>query len=231
MNMSRKLVVLMGLVGLAGVSTGCATRVYGADVEYYEDDVEVAFVDAPELVYVEPGVYVVRDYAYPVYYIDGYYYSYRSGVWYGAAHYNEPWVHVHLGGIPSLIAHRDHRRYAHYHGHHGAHVYREASRPHRSRHASRPSRERREASPRSEDRSSETRSSRPSNHEENGKVVRTSREVEKTPRVQRDNDAPARAQAPSRDLTQGTPKVSGASKAKPASKAKATKGKTRKSTR
>lgn len=226
MNMSRKLVMLVGLLGLAAVSTGCATTVYGADVEYY-DDVQVAFVDAPELVFVEPGVYVVRDYDYAVYYIDGYYYSYRGGVWYGAAHYNDPWVHVHVGRVPSLIVHRDHTRYARYHGHRGAHVYREASRPHRSRQASRPSREREQREQRDTRDSGETRSSRPTSHEESGKVVRTSREVEKTPSVRRDNDV--RAQAPSVSSRPSSKASASSQKAKPA--AKSNKGKSRKTTR
>lgn len=134
MNVSRSLFVVVALVG--GLSTGCHARVYGHAHVHYVEPAPVVFVDAPDLVYVEPGVYVVRDCDYAVYYIDGYYYSYRGGSWYHAAHWSDPWIVVNVNVVPGVVVHRDHRVYAHYHGHAGAHVMRD-ERP--RRHAANPS--------------------------------------------------------------------------------------------
>lgn len=142
MHMSRALVLVVGLVG--GLATGCHARVYGhAHVRYVEPE-PVVFVDAPDLVLVGDGVYVVQDYDYPVYYIDGYYYSYRGGTWYHTSHWSDPWVTVNVNVVPGIVVHRDHHAYVHYHGHAGAHVIHD-SRP--SRHASSPSRSRHASSP------------------------------------------------------------------------------------
>jgi hypothetical protein len=135
MNVSRGL--LVAVVGLVGtLSMGCHARVYGHTRVHYVEAEPVVFVDAPDLVYVEPGVYVVRDYDYPVYYIDGVYYSYRGGTWYHTSHWSDPWVHVHVNVVPSLVVHRDHRHYVRYHGHAGAHVTRDTRPRRHSAHAS-----------------------------------------------------------------------------------------------
>ena len=125
---SRALIVVIGLVG--GMSAGCHARVYGhARVRYVEPE-PVVFVDSPDLVLVGDGVYVVQDYDYPVYYIDGAYYSYRGGVWYHTSHWSDPWVTVHVGVVPNIVVHRDHHAYVHYRASAGAHVIRD-SRPRR----------------------------------------------------------------------------------------------------
>jgi hypothetical protein len=127
-QVSPILLVLLALVGLS--SLGCTTRVYGRGyargaVRY---SAPVAFVQAPDLVYVEPGVYVVRDYGDAVYYSDGYYWSSRGGVWYRTAHWNDPWVTVHMNVVPRTFVHRDHRAYVRYHGTAGAATYRQPAR-------------------------------------------------------------------------------------------------------
>lgn len=134
MNVSRSLFMVVALVG--GLSTGCHARVYGHAHVRYVEPAPVVFVDAPDLVFVEPGIYVVRDCDHAVYYIDGYYYSYRGGSWYHASHWNDPWVSVNINVVPSVVVHRDHRTYVRYHGHAGAHVMRD-ERP--RRHAANPS--------------------------------------------------------------------------------------------
>lgn len=132
MNISRALVLVVGLLG--GLSSGC--YVHGrARVVHYVEAEPVVFVDSPDLVYVEPGVYVVRDYDHAVYYVDGYYYTYRGGVWYHSAHWSDPWITVHVGHVPGHIAHRRHDHYVHYRGSAHAHVIRD-ERP--RRHAANP---------------------------------------------------------------------------------------------
>lgn len=131
-QVSRTLLVVLGLVGL--FSTGCAARVYSRGYVQYSEP--VVFVDAPELVYVEPGVYVVRNYGDAVYYSDGYYWCNRGGVWYHTAYWNDPWVTVHVNVVPTVFVHRDHRAYVHYHGAPGATVYRQPARTYHTASAS-----------------------------------------------------------------------------------------------
>lgn len=47
--------------------------------------------DGPALTYVAPGVQVVADYDYPVFYSDGYYWRYDGGLWYRSGYYNRGW--------------------------------------------------------------------------------------------------------------------------------------------
>jgi len=137
MQLSRTLIVLLALAGL--LSSGCAARVYGRGRAVYSYSAPVVFVSAPALVYVEPGVYVVRDYDDAVYYSDGYYWSYRGGVWYHTAHWSSPWSVVGVGYVPRTVAYRDHRAYAHYHGHAGAHTYYQPASPHHAPASANPS--------------------------------------------------------------------------------------------
>lgn len=47
---------------------------------------------APGLAYIGPGVQVVTDYDYPVFYSDGYYWRYDGGLWYRSGFYNRGWA-------------------------------------------------------------------------------------------------------------------------------------------
>jgi hypothetical protein len=81
-----------------------------------------AYVSTPELVLVEPGVYVVADYSQPVFYTDGYYWLYRDGYWLRSYTYSGSWVRVR--GVPYHVR-RIHqpRRYVHYRPRASARVY------------------------------------------------------------------------------------------------------------
>jgi len=46
---------------------------------------------APAMTYISPGVQVVMDYDYPVFYSDGYYWRYDGGLWYRSGYYNRGW--------------------------------------------------------------------------------------------------------------------------------------------
>jgi hypothetical protein len=82
------------------------------------------------LVEVEPGVQVVSDYDYPVFYSEGAYWRYNSGYWYRSPYYDrgftaavdvpvrvrgirhpETYAHYRRGGVRHRIVTRDHRRY------------------------------------------------------------------------------------------------------------------------
>ena len=65
---------------------------------YSEESVGVGYsggyyaeAPAPGLVEVSPGVQVVYDYDYPVFYSDGYYWRNDGGVWYRSGYYNGGW--------------------------------------------------------------------------------------------------------------------------------------------
>jgi len=88
-----------------------------------------ATYSTPSLAYVEPGVQVVADYDYPVFYADGAYWRWNNGYWYRSNYYNRgfyasadvpvrvrsiqrPWAYSHYrGGYRHPVVVRDHRRY------------------------------------------------------------------------------------------------------------------------
>lgn len=124
---SRTLLAVLALLGL--FSTGCAARVYSRSYVYSEP---VVVAEPPQLVYVSPGVYVVRDYDEAVYYSNGYYWCQRGGVWYQTAYWGDPWVHVHVSVVPTTFVHAHHHTYVRYHGAPGAAVYKAPARTYHS---------------------------------------------------------------------------------------------------
>lgn len=123
--MLRKLTLVLPMFLLAGlfVSSGCAGHaVVRGD----------AYVDAPSMVYIGPGVWVLRDHDAAVFYSDHYYWRYNGGVWYRSRHYHGGWVHVRSRSVPAHVRRIDRpHRYAHYHGHANARVRRVPTPHHR----------------------------------------------------------------------------------------------------
>ena len=80
---------------------------------------EYGYNTGPSLEYVAPGVQVVSDLDYPVFFSDGYYWRWYGGYWYSSPYWDRGWtvtynVPVRVRGIHSPWA------YAHYHrGFHG----------------------------------------------------------------------------------------------------------------
>src|SRR5437879_5375693 len=73
---------------------------------------------APSYAYVAPGVQVVADYDYPVFYSDNYYWRYDGGVWYRSGMYNGGWAVAY--DVPVGVRRIDRpNAYAHYHGNAG----------------------------------------------------------------------------------------------------------------
>ena len=95
--MFRTLTVAGALVALLVADSGC---VVSGSVRTH------AYVETPDMVAIEPGVYVVADYDEPVFYNGGYYWTYRSGIWearklgvpfrFPAAHPFNPLPHLRL---------------------------------------------------------------------------------------------------------------------------------------
>lgn len=91
---------------LAAAATGCYTD---ADVGYTAGYA----APAPALVEVSPGVQVVADYDYPVFFSDGYYWRYDRGAWYSSPRWGGGWaVSYNVPGRVRGI--RNPRAYVHY---------------------------------------------------------------------------------------------------------------------
>jgi hypothetical protein len=84
--MTRYLLPVMLLGALA--ASGCYSEEAGVGYSYGYA------APAPTLAYVAPGVEVIADYDYPVFYSDGFYWRYDGGLWYRSGYYDRGWVGV-----------------------------------------------------------------------------------------------------------------------------------------
>jgi hypothetical protein len=76
--------------------------------------VEVSAV-GPRLVWVSPGIWVLEDAPYAVYYADGYYWRYDAGFWYRSPYYNDAFVRVNVDVVPRVVVGSYHPRHIRYH--------------------------------------------------------------------------------------------------------------------
>jgi hypothetical protein len=118
--------ILISTALLVGVSlAGCYTEEQ-VGVGYGGGGYGYAATAGPSMAYVSPGVQVVADYDYPVFYSDGLYWRSYGGGWYSSRWYDRGWainyrVPYGIRGIarPGMYAHyhagggyiRDHRAY------------------------------------------------------------------------------------------------------------------------
>ncbi len=142
--MLRTTLSALGFAVLGAGALGCAARggaTVVADATYvaepgYASGVDViieepapqrvVFREPPPLVVVESDVYVVENASYPIYFVDGFYWHVGSaGHWYRASRWDEPWVTVQLGYVPTRIVHRDHHSYVHFRASASAKVWRQ----------------------------------------------------------------------------------------------------------
>lgn len=100
--MLRPTLILAGLIAL-GTTTGCYAQGRAGVAATYS---------TPSLVYVSPGVSVVADYDYPVFYAQGYYWRYNSGLWLRSPYWNRGFVRVR--SVPVVVRGiRNPHRYVH----------------------------------------------------------------------------------------------------------------------
>jgi hypothetical protein len=116
--------ILLVATFIAPLASGCTATVYEDDVVYVPRRRVVVFNDAPTLVYVGDGIYVVRDYDTAVYYVGGSYYYYDDGVWFSSSCWNTPWSTTSVSFVPGHLHHQRHHAYVHYAGGHDAYVVR-----------------------------------------------------------------------------------------------------------
>lgn len=80
-----------GAGGLAAISCGPA-------------NVRVAATVTPRLVWIAPGIWIVEDSPYAVYYADGYYWRIVDGVWYRSVYFDDAYVRVHVDVVPRVVS-------------------------------------------------------------------------------------------------------------------------------
>jgi hypothetical protein len=92
--------------------------VVGLGACYSDADVGYAYGydQGPALTYVSPGVEVVADYDYPVFFTDGAYWRFSGGYWYRSPRFDGGWSRtVYDYNVPGrLRSIRDPGRFAHY---------------------------------------------------------------------------------------------------------------------
>jgi hypothetical protein len=95
--------MLLGALAAAGCYSEEPGVAYSASYGY----------GAPSMAYVAPGVQVIADYDYPVFYSDGFYWRYYDGYWARSPYYTGGWVTVY--DVPyGLRSVQEPWRYSHY---------------------------------------------------------------------------------------------------------------------
>jgi hypothetical protein len=103
---------LLSFVAMAGLGGCYAETTGGVYVGEPVVGVGVGYVE-PEMVVVSPGVSVVYDYDYPVFYSGGLYWREDGGIWYSSRYHNSGWV-VNRS-VPYAVGHIENRgAYSHY---------------------------------------------------------------------------------------------------------------------
>lgn len=106
--MRRIIISVVITATLATLASGC----YATGSGYYGGTVTATTV-APDLVYVSPGVQVVADYDYPVFYADNYYWRYDNNRWYRSSWYTGGWAYAdapyHVRSISRPHSYRHYR--------------------------------------------------------------------------------------------------------------------------
>lgn len=69
----------------------------------------------PRLVWVTPGIWVVEDAPYAVYYADGFYWRYADGYWFRSPYYNDGFLRVRVDLVPRVVIGSYHPRHVRYH--------------------------------------------------------------------------------------------------------------------
>ncbi|MFT3692656.1 MAG: hypothetical protein QM831_05915 [Kofleriaceae bacterium] len=80
--------LILAVVASAALA-GCYSEDPGVAVGYGGGGYVAA---GPSMAYVSPGVQVIADYDYPVFYSDGFYWRYDGGMWYRSGYYNRGWA-------------------------------------------------------------------------------------------------------------------------------------------
>ena len=112
-KLARTLTLAMAVALSASLSAACAPS-----------EVRVtARAEPARLVLIAPGIWVVENYPYSVFYVDGSYWTYRDGSWYRSDWYADGFMRVEVALVPAAVIHiRQPRTYARYRAPRGTRV-------------------------------------------------------------------------------------------------------------
>jgi len=116
--MMRMLVIatVAALVLSSGDASAQVSFSAGVRADVVVEPPAIEFDVRPPLVVVSPGIYVVEDYDYEVFYVSGWYWSNRSGVWFRTRDYHGGWRRAPARYVPGKLVRMPHGRYKHFHG-------------------------------------------------------------------------------------------------------------------
>lgn len=110
MNKIRHYLLLVMLLGFVAMAAACVVR--GGAMVHTSPAYE------PQLVEINPGIWVVENHHQSVFYNNGYYWRVHSGVWYRSHHHTSGWVLVGNHVVPRAVVRIDRPgRYVRYRGH------------------------------------------------------------------------------------------------------------------
>lgn len=66
-------------------------------------EVQVQTGVSPRLVMAEPGIWIVENSPYAIYYADGYYWQHSGGGWYRSTYYDGGFARVDIGFVPRIV--------------------------------------------------------------------------------------------------------------------------------
>jgi len=70
----------------------------------------------PTMVQISPGVWVVEDYDYPVYFSDGFYWYVAGGAWYRSPYWDHEFERYPRERVPVHLTSLSHEQFRHYQG-------------------------------------------------------------------------------------------------------------------
>jgi hypothetical protein len=106
-----RLVAIVALIGACASLTACG----GGGANGKAAEAPATFRGTPTLVAVDSSFWVVRDSDNAIYYVDGYYWTYRD-TWHRTRSYEAPWEDVDANNVPANLKSMDHAKFVHYQG-------------------------------------------------------------------------------------------------------------------
>jgi len=104
----RRNLIAYSLAAALAASAGCYSEEASAQPAYAAD---------PELEVVSPGVQVVDDLDYPVFFSDGFYWMWDGGYWFRSSSWRGGWAGVNAYAVPVAVRGiRSPLAYSHWHG-------------------------------------------------------------------------------------------------------------------
>lgn len=107
MNTRWTMLVGMVVMGFGACSLGC----YATAGTYVASESAVVYDASPELVAVEPGIWVVSHQPTTIYYVNDTYWTCRDNRWYRSSSWNGGWISADVNIVPFAIVHRRSRPY------------------------------------------------------------------------------------------------------------------------